>query len=129
MRQVVPHSTAALHQLHLFFVDFDDASIRVGGTVETDHKTVGERPHLVVVADTAHRATLRHDIPERFHQIEQFLRRKRIGILLLDTSNLIGYAPMHVVGSLFIDIPIRIFQSVLVDPHTGGQFVTFEILQ
>ena len=129
VRQVVTHATATFHQLHLLFVDFDNAAVRVGGAIEPDNKTVGERPHLIVVADTTHGASLRHDVAERFHQIEQLLRRKRVRILLLDTSNFIGDTPVHIVGSLLIDIPIRIFQSIFVYPHAGSQLISLEILQ
>ena len=40
VRQVVPDASAAFHQLHLFFVDADDAAVRVGRMAVSDHKTV-----------------------------------------------------------------------------------------
>ena len=40
VREVVPHSTAAFHQLHLFFIDAQDGSIRVGIAFKSHHKAV-----------------------------------------------------------------------------------------
>ena len=40
VRKVVPHSTAAFHQLHLFFVDAHDSPIRVGIAFKPHNKAV-----------------------------------------------------------------------------------------
>jgi len=41
VRQVVAHAPAAFHQLHLLLVDADDASVRVGMSVQADDEAVG----------------------------------------------------------------------------------------
>ena len=68
MRQVMPHTATAFHQLHLLLIDSEDSSITVGITVESDHEAVAQRRHLEVVADTGHRTTCRYDISEMIQE-------------------------------------------------------------
>ena len=42
MRQIMPHTSAAFHQLHLLLIDKDNAAVRVGLTVKTYDKAIGE---------------------------------------------------------------------------------------
>ena len=128
MTQVVPHSTAALHQLHLFLVDAHDGTVGVGITVETDHETVAQRSHLEVVADTRHGRTCGHDIAEMVEQFKHLLSRQWIRILILHTGNLTGDTPVHICRILLVDITETVFHGILVDPHACGQFITIEIL-
>ena len=64
MTQVVAYASTPLHQLHLFLVYLDDASVAVGCAVKTYHETVTQRTHLESVAYAAHRTALRNDVAE-----------------------------------------------------------------
>ena len=127
--QVVAHTAAALHQLHLLLVDAHDGAIRVGIAVETYHKAVRQRSHLMVVANARHRTARRHHIPEMVEQIEDRLCWQRVGIFLLNTGNLVGYTPVHIGGRTLINVAERIFHGIFVHPHTGGQLITAKILK
>ena len=129
MREVVSHTAAALHQLHLFLVDADDGSVGVGIAVESYHEAVGERSHLEMVSDAGHRRTGRNDVAEMIQEVEHLLRREGVGVLLFDACHLVGDAPMHVAGTLLIDVAIGILHGILVHPDAGRQFVAGKILK
>ena len=129
MREVVSHTTAALHQLHLFLIDADDGSVGVGIAVESHHEAVGEGCNLKVIPDTRHRRTGRNDVAEMIQEVEHLLRREGVGVLLFDARHLIGDAPMHVAGTLLIDVAIGILHGILVHPNAGRQFVAGKILK
>ena len=129
VRQVMSHSATAFHQLHLFLVNADNGTIRVGGTVKPYHEAVGERGHLMVVADTGHRTSLRNDVGEVIQQVKDFLCAETVGIFCLDSCDFIGDAPMHIYRRFLIDVPERVFHGIFVDPYTGCQFVSLEIFQ
>ena len=127
VRQVVTHSAATLHQLYLFLVDHQDSAIRVGGIVVTDHEAVRQRNHLVVVADAAHRTSLRNDILEVLEQFEDFLLAQWVGIFVLYAGELPRDALVHHIGVQFIDVSVRILEGIFADPYRSGQFVALEI--
>ena len=127
--EVVPHAAAALHQLHLLLVDLDDASVGVGLTLESYHEAVGERAHLVVVADAGHRASLRHYIPEALEKAVDLPGAHGVGILALYARYLVGDAVVHVVGSGFKKMTVGVFKSVFRRPYSGGELVALEILE
>lgn len=129
MAEIMTDPSTTLHQLNLLFVDTDYAAVRIRSTVKTDYKTVGERADLIAVADSGHRAPLRHNILEILQIPEHFVVAHRIGIFAFDSGNLRCDAVMHIVGSKFIDIAERVLQGIFAHPHTGGQLVAAEILQ
>ena len=64
MRQIVPHASATLHQLHLLFVDAHNRTVRIGIAVQSDHETVAQRCHLMIVSDARHRTSGRYNVSE-----------------------------------------------------------------
>ncbi len=50
MAQIVAHTAAAFHQLHLFLINSDHTSVRIRIAVEADYKTVAQRAYLKVIA-------------------------------------------------------------------------------
>ena len=129
MAEVMPHSATTLHELHLFFVYFHYASVRIRITVKSDDKTIAQRTHLIIISNTWHRAALRHNIPEPSHEFEHFLLTHRRRITALNTCYFTGYAVMHVIGSLFKKISEWIFKGVLGHPYPRSQLVTVKIVQ
>ena len=129
MRQVVSHSSATFHQLHLLLVNLDDASIRVGFAIQSDDKAVAQRAHLEVVANSCHRAALRHDVAEMAHEFEDFLFAHGVGVLLFDASNFTSDAMMHIVGRKLVDVTERVFQRILAGPYACGQFVSLKVIE
>ena len=127
VRQVVPHSATAFHQLHLLLVNLDNSAIRVRASVKTDNEAIRQRADLVVVANPRHRAALRNDVFEIADQIKDLFLRHRIVVFLFNPDYFLRYTPVHIVRRLFINIPERIFQRIFVDPNTRSQFVAFEI--
>ncbi len=125
--QVVAHTTAALHQLHLLLVNLHNAAIGVAIALVANHKAVAQRDHLEVVADAAHGAALRHDVAEVLEQVVDLLLAERVGILLLDAGIFGGQAAVHHVGVELVDAVV-LAESILVHPHVGGQLVAMEIL-
>lgn len=89
-------TATTFHQLHLFFIDADDGAIRVGRTIHADDKAVGQRGNLVIVADTGHGASLRNNVLEMVHQVEELLCAHRVRILGFDACHFVGDTPMHV---------------------------------
>ena len=83
----------------------------------------------MIIADTRHRATCRHDVAEVIEHVEDLLGRERIRILLLDARNLVGNTPVHLLRAFLKDIAEAVLHSVLVDPHTCRQLVAAEVLQ
>ena len=73
MAQVVPHTTAPFHQLHLLLVDAKDSTIGVGIAVQPDNEAVGKRCYLVVVADASHRTACGYDVTEMIQQFKNLL--------------------------------------------------------
>ena len=73
MGKVVTHTSAALHQLHLLLVNLKNGSIRISFSVHANHKAVGQRGYLVIVADARHGASLRHDVLKVIQQTEQLV--------------------------------------------------------
>ena len=129
MTQVMAHTTAALHQLHLLLVDAQDGTIRVGIAIKANHEAVRERSHLIVIADSCHRAACGNNIFEVVQQIENLLGRQRVRILLLHTRNLVGNTPVHLFRRALVDVAERIFHGIFVQPHASSQLVTAKILQ
>ncbi len=128
MRQVMTHTSAAFHQLYLFLIYLDNSAVRIGRTVHPDNKAIRQRSNLIIIADSAHRAALRHDIAEMVQQLPQLCYRKRVGILVFNPGNFARQSLVHIVRSLFIDIPVGIFERILVHPHTCGQLIALKIL-
>ena len=128
MRQVVAHSAATLHQLHLLLVDHQDAAVRVGRIVVADDEAVRQRNHLVGVADAAHRAALRDDELEVLQQLVYLLLAKAVGIVVLDARELAGDAAVHHIGVQLVDVALRILEGILAHPHRSRQLVTAEIV-
>ena len=104
MAEIVANTSAALHELHLLFVNAEYAAIAVRFSVETDHEAVAQRCHLIVVADACHRATLRNEVAEMVEKSEYLLMTHRIWVFCLDTGYLCGDAVVHVGRSLLIDV-------------------------
>ena len=129
VRQVVPYAAAPLHELHLFLVHLDDGPVGVGVLVEADDKAVGQRGHLVVVADAGHGASLRHDVAEVAEQLEQFVFAQRVGVAFLNPGNFPCQAAVHVVRCQFVGVAERIFQGILVCPYSCRKVVAFEVFQ
>ena len=127
--QIVPHSTATLHQLHLLFVNAHDGTIGVGIAIEPYHETVAQRCHLMAVADAGHRTAGRNDVTKMVEQTENLFFRQRIGILALNACYLAGNAPVHVFGRFLEDVAEAVLHRILVDPHTGGQLVATKIFK
>ena len=127
MAQVVTYATAALHQLYLLFVDAQNGTIAVGIAVQSDDKAVRQRCHLEIIADACHGTTGRNNVAEMIQQVEHLLSRHRVLIFLLDAGNLVGDAPMHLLGRLLVDVAERILHGILVHPHASCQLVAAEI--
>ena len=127
MAQVVAYATTTLHQLHLLFINAHHGAVGVGIAVQADDKAVRQRGYLVVVADTCHRTTGRHDIAEVVQQVENLLRRHRVLVFLLDAGYLVGQSPVHLVGRLLIDVAKRVFHRVLVHPNAGSELIAAKI--
>ena len=129
VREVVADAAAPLHELHLLLVDTDHGAVRVGVALDANHEAVRERGDLMVVADARHGASLRHDVAEVVEEFEELVFGQRVGILALHAGDLACQAAVHVGGRLLIDVPVSIFQCVLVDPDFGGQFVASEVVE
>ncbi len=127
VRQVVAHTAATLHELHLLLVDQDDAAIGIGVTVQADHEAVGQRAHLQVIAYAGHGRTLRHNVAEAVEQFEHLLVAHGVGIFCLDAGYLAGDAVVHVGRGEFVDIMPGVLQGIFADPYAGRKFVTVEI--
>ncbi len=126
--QVVTHASSALHQLNLLLVYLHHSTITVCIAIKPYHKTVAQRCHLLVVANSGHRTSCGNDVAEMVQQAKHILYTQRIFILLLYSGNLTGNTPMHLFGRLLIDVAIAVFHGIFVDPHPGGQLVTVKIL-
>ena len=120
MRQVMPHASTTLHQLNLLLINTDNRSVRVRLSIQSYHKTIGERSDLKIVADTGHRTSLRNDVTEMIEQVEQLLLRQRIGVLLFHTSNLTSQTMVHIFRGFLVDIPKGILQGIFIDPYLCG---------
>ena len=129
LRKIMTHAAATLHQLHLLFVQAHDGSVRVGVALNAYHEAVAQRCHLVVVADTGHRAAGGYDISEMVEQTEHFLLIHGVGVFALYASNLLSDAVMHVCGRHLKDVAEAILHGILAHPYTGGEFVTVEVFQ
>ncbi len=121
------HASATLHELHLLLVYLGYAAIGVGMTVKTYHKAVAQRAYLVIIAYTCHGATLRHHVAEVVEQLHNLGLRHGIGIFILDTHYLRGYAAVHMFGSQFIDIAGRILKGILAHPYASSKLVAVKI--
>lgn len=64
MRQVVAYTAAALHQLHLLFVNADDCTVGVGCTFHAYYEAIGQGGYLKIIAYARHRASLRNNVFE-----------------------------------------------------------------
>ena len=127
MTQVVTYAATTLHQLHLLLVNAHHRTIRVGITVQSDDEAVRQRGYLVVVADTCHRTTGRHDIAEVVQQVENLLGRHRVLVFLFYAGYLVGQSPVHLFGRLLVDLSKRVFHRVLVHPYTGCELIAAKI--
>ena len=123
------HATTAFHELYLFLIDLENATIAVGLTVEADNEAVAQRAHLEIVADSCHGTALRHDVAEMAHQLKQTVFTQGIGILVLDTGYLTRDAAMHVIGRQLIEMAKRVFQGIFRCPYPGGKFIAVKVLQ
>ena len=95
--EVMAHSSAALHQLHLLLVYLHDAAVGVGLMLVADDEAVGQGSYLVVVADARHRASLRDDVLEIPEQLVNLCCRHRVRVLLFNPGKLVRQAPVHLV--------------------------------
>ena len=123
----VVHAATAFHQLHLFLVDADNGTVRIGVAIQSHHKAVGQRSHLIVVADAGHRRARRDNVFEMVEKVEDLLGRHGILVFLLDAGHFVGDAPVHIFRTLLVDIAIGVLHRILVYPHAGCQFITAEI--
>ena len=98
LAHVMSYAAAPFHQLHLLLVDAHDGTVGIGIAVQSDDETVGQRGYLVMVADTCHRTACRDDIAEMVQKVEYLLCGQRILVFMLDAGNLVGDAPMHLLG-------------------------------
>ena len=129
MAQVVTHASAAFHQLHLLLVYAHDGTVRIGFAIEAYDKTVAQRCHLMVIADTCHRTACRHHVAEMVQQFEHLFCTDRILIFLLYTCHFVGDTPVHICRRLLIDIAKAILHGVFVHPNAGSELITAEIGQ
>ena len=127
--EVVPDTSAAFHELHLFLVDFHDAPVGVGGTFVADDKTVGEGGNLEVVPDAGHGSSLGDDVFEILEDFKDGVFGEGIGVALFDAGDFTRQAAVHVVGVLFEQVAVGILQRVLGHPYTGGEFVSLEVVE
>jgi len=125
VRKILSNATPPLHQLHLFLIGFDDAT--VGIRIIANHKTVAQRRNLHGIANTCHRTTLRHHIAKIAQQFIQLLLCDRIRVAELNARQLTGNASVHIVRRQLVYIAQRILERILVDPYVGSQFITFKI--
>ena len=126
MREVVSHTAATFHQLHLLLVGFHNAAVGVAKAGIAYHKAVGKRHYLEIVADTRHGTALRNDIAEAFEQLVNLVLRHGVGVLGLDAGELRSYAVVHIVGGELVDV-FAVAQGVFINPHIGCKFVATEI--
>ena len=129
LAQVVAYASAPLHELHLLLVESHDGPVGVGVAVDTDDEAVGERGNLMVIADARHRAARGNDISEVVEKGEYLLGREGVGVVGLYPGYLVGDAPVHVGGSLLIDMTHPILHGVLAHPDAGSECVAVEIVQ
>ena len=94
--EVVTHAAASFHQLHLLLVEPHDGPVGVGVAVDTDDEAVGERGHLIIVADARHRTARGDDEAEVVEQRKDFLFRNRVGVFALNAGHLASQAVVHV---------------------------------
>ena len=127
MCQVMPHTSATFHQLHLFFINLKYTAIRVCFTIHTNHKTVRQRRYLEIITNPRHRTTLWYDITEVVEQIKQLLFAQRIRIFLLYTSYFTSQTPMHIFWRTFIQITLRILQGIFINPYLSRQFIAAKV--
>ncbi len=127
--QVVSHTTATLHQLHLLLVYPHYGAIGIGIAVQTYHKAVAQRCDLIVIANTCHRTARRHYISEMVKQFEYIFFRHRVGIFPLNTGNLPRYTPMHILRRFLVNIAETVLHGIFVHPYTSREFITAEISQ
>ena len=112
------NAAAAFHELDLLFVGLHDTAVRVGLTA--DHEAVGQGRYLKAVTDAGHGASLGYDVAEMIQYMEEFLFGDRIGIALFDAGDFGGDATVHVGRCLLIQVSVRIFQRIFIDPYAGG---------
>ena len=101
---------------------------KTGLTIETHNEAVAQRAYLEIIANTCHRAALRHDIAEVAHQFKQAILTQGVWILVLDAGNLARNATVHIVGRQFKKMPKRIFQCIFRRPYPGSQFIAVKVL-
>ncbi len=122
------HAAAALHQLNLLLVGFDDGTVRVGSfQLVANNKTIRQRSNLKVVADTGHGAALRNKVTEVVEQAEELFFAQGRSVFLFNTGNFAGQTAVHIGRSLLVDVAVGIFEGILGYPYLGGQFVAIEI--
>ena len=127
VREVVTHTAATLHELHLLLVHAEDTAIRVGRIAVADDEAVRKRGNLEIVTDTGHRATLRNDVAEVVQEREDLLLRHGVRIFVLDALNLGSNALVHLLRRTLVNVAVGVLQSILAHPDRGGQVVTLEI--
>lgn len=127
VREVMPHTAASLHELHLLLVHAENAAVGVGRMLVSDDEAVRERSHLEVVADTGHRAALRDHVTEMVEQSERLLLRHRIGVVALDALDLGGDALVHLPRGALVDVAEGVLQGILADPDRSSQVIAPEV--
>ena len=83
----------------------------------------------MVIADTRHWAARGNDISEVVEKGEYLLGREGVGVVGLYPGYLVGDAPVHVSGSLLIDMTHPVLHGVLAHPDAGSECVAVEIVQ
>ena len=126
MGQVVSHTAAAFHQLHLLLVHLHDPAIRVAGTAVAYHKAVRQRHHLEIVADARHGAALWNDIAEIFQQLIDGLLRHGIGVVALDAGKLRRQTVVHHIGVQLVNLVV-VAQGIFIHPYIGCKFVAAKV--
>ena len=129
MRQIVPDTSATLHELHLLLIDEHDASVAVGLAVDADYEAVRQRADLKIVADTGHRAALRHKIPKILQKLENFRFGHAVGIVCFDAGKLAGQTMMHVIRIKLVDVAIAVFKGIFAYPDLCGKTVAAEVIE
>ena len=128
-REVVSHTAAALHELHLLLVELEDGTVGVAVAVDADHEAVGERSNLEVVADARHGRTGRHDVAEVVEHFKDALFADRVGILAFDARQFVRQAPVHVGGRTLVDMSEGVLHGIFVHPDACSQLVAGEVFE
>ena len=128
MTKIMSYSTTTFHQLDLFLVNTHDSTIAISISVKSNHKTVTQTCHLMIISNTSHWTTGRNYIFEMIKKFKNLLSRHRVLVLIFYTSDFIRYTPMHIHRTLLIDCTKAILHRILVHPYSCSKFITTKVL-